>query len=1450
MSYVAYKPHSQHQSTEKSLQQQQSMTGDSTVGRKRKHPLKQGRHICQYCGRGCAKPSVLEKHIRAHTNERPFPCANCGLSFKTKSNLSKHTKSRTHALKAGLSQSASSTSSETAGTEGDIDAKDTNESEETQTETSDTDGENEDDPQKVRKDILSVTESHTHLMRGNSEPDTRLHLEEFKDGLLLGDCSLSVTTVATAGGSGLSGASVGFNTKQSSDSVQCRMSGEMSKSQRTEIGYLQHSATPYTPLYLTEKKFYVTKLHESKSSSFEGTWDEPSLSTSETMTAKNSLVKDNPKSTKMETLDVKLGTAWSKDNVPLSVSGLTLPNKLQSTATNPPQEQQSVKEGEETKPVSSLILSGVSTPSTKEMVEKRISQLISENASIVNTPMKEPPRQKRICRQFSDPPTSHTPKLDDLPQSSSMSKVSIPSIASIPLTPIPGETDLQKDSSNSPKPFLVSDKYNPQNVVNLTKSQISNLAPSSSKVDQLGEKISNSGHSNSHEIKIEIKLSKVVATTATVAQTMVGQSSIQYMPAAPAITSVNKNPENSVIKGLLMKGKAISTPLNSPSNVKTMKEKSSSVDDISKIKNETSTISPLFHREAGTTSSVEFLIGSKSSQLHKMHLCCSGPAATNTDPPASFEPEVLYERTDKPKLDKCGSTEKDSLSGSLSQSLSSDRESSNDVDTEKGERSKDEKMDPTASLLENHDLTLPKKKGRPKGSKNKPKIPPNSASLQFQQYQPSASINTSTFTTQQTSILLATLKKKSSLVSQSTLASTTATVSTSMIGQPMVSVQSSWTQPSPMISNPVSTPSTPTKLKLKGKILMKRSMSTERMQSQERELETVSTISSTGSTASVKDSSANLALLWTSSLDVVKQTTDSDRNERNSPLKKRKVRTSEPSDTVIRPGVTRAGSEPLLSRMGQSWSGSSSMKLFAEKRLSSLPETLEYKVVNTLPSTLTPVISAPVTVPVVIAEPMGMPIKFFDSIQSSAVRRGLVPLPAHNFTLPAIPASSVLRQGKETPQLPAISGLVSFLLQKEPKLCSQELLEELEPISKDMEEVLSTNTEGFSSAKTFQLQDDVGISSRSLPVVHGSHSSSQSVNSGALAKTTAEMDLIRQHLYGHSVNSLQGLTHTTLCCVQQVQPMYVAQGDNHNISMYSNWKISQPNQDPGSLTAQMLISLYNSKEFSDPIFVVSSAKSCEVNAVDSCKWSLYNKQKAWLSSSYAIEKLSNGIFNIFNTKSESSKLTLEMKLPSEDKDISHASGGSMEPTPYSLSVKDVQSTKQPKRVRIFQGGFRSNEDYIYIRGRGRGKYVCEECGIRCKKPSMLKKHIRTHTDLRPYHCRHCRLSFKTKGNLTKHMKSKAHQKKCLELGIVPVPVTVDESQIDSVALAAQSAIAKDTKILDDDNEEDDDDDKDMDDEEETDDADGQFSDSEESARTSFERMDTSETIDTSVDKER
>ncbi|XP_056273088.1 transcription factor HIVEP3 isoform X2 [Pseudoliparis swirei] len=74
----------------------------ATKQKRERKSQRPGKYVCTYCGRACAKPSVLQKHIRSHTGERPYPCAPCGFSFKTKSNLYKHRKSHTHRVKAGL----------------------------------------------------------------------------------------------------------------------------------------------------------------------------------------------------------------------------------------------------------------------------------------------------------------------------------------------------------------------------------------------------------------------------------------------------------------------------------------------------------------------------------------------------------------------------------------------------------------------------------------------------------------------------------------------------------------------------------------------------------------------------------------------------------------------------------------------------------------------------------------------------------------------------------------------------------------------------------------------------------------------------------------------------------------------------------------------------------------------------------------------------------------------------------------------------------------------------------------------------------------------------------------------------------------------------------------------------------------------------------------------------
>uniref|UniRef100_A0A8C5C9R9 C2H2-type domain-containing protein n=1 Tax=Gadus morhua TaxID=8049 RepID=A0A8C5C9R9_GADMO len=71
-------------------------------------PRAAGKHVCPHCGRDCMKPSVLEKHLRCHTGERPYPCLTCRVSFKTQSNLYKHKRTQAHArLSAEAGQGAS-----------------------------------------------------------------------------------------------------------------------------------------------------------------------------------------------------------------------------------------------------------------------------------------------------------------------------------------------------------------------------------------------------------------------------------------------------------------------------------------------------------------------------------------------------------------------------------------------------------------------------------------------------------------------------------------------------------------------------------------------------------------------------------------------------------------------------------------------------------------------------------------------------------------------------------------------------------------------------------------------------------------------------------------------------------------------------------------------------------------------------------------------------------------------------------------------------------------------------------------------------------------------------------------------------------------------------------------------------------------------------------------------
>ncbi|XP_077006160.1 transcription factor HIVEP3 isoform X2 [Tamandua tetradactyla] len=220
--------------------------------------------------------------------------------------------------------------------------------------------------------------------------------------------------------------------------------------------------------------------------------------------------------------------------------------------------------------------------------------------------------------------------------------------------------------------------------------------------------------------------------------------------------------------------------------------------------------------------------------------------------------------------------------------------------------------------------------------------------------------------------------------------------------------------------------------------------------------------------------------------------------------------------------------------------------------------------------------------------------------------------------------------------------------------------------------------------------------------------------------------------------SLHTTTNVSWCYLNYIKPNHIQHADRRS-SVYAGWCISLYNPNLPGVSTKAALSLLRSKQkVSKETYTMATAPHPEAG-------------------------------RLVPSSSRKPRMT-EVHLPSlvspeGQKDVARVE---KEEEKRGKPEEDTPASKrgEPARIKIFEGGYKSNEEYVYVRGRGRGKYVCEECGIRCKKPSMLKKHIRTHTDVRPYVCKHCHFAFKTKGNLTKHMKSKAHSKKCQETGVL------------------------------------------------------------------------------------
>ncbi|KAG7475325.1 transcription factor HIVEP3-like [Solea senegalensis] len=231
--------------------------------------------------------------------------------------------------------------------------------------------------------------------------------------------------------------------------------------------------------------------------------------------------------------------------------------------------------------------------------------------------------------------------------------------------------------------------------------------------------------------------------------------------------------------------------------------------------------------------------------------------------------------------------------------------------------------------------------------------------------------------------------------------------------------------------------------------------------------------------------------------------------------------------------------------------------------------------------------------------------------------------------------------------------------------------------------------------------------------------------------------------------SLHTSTLVNSCYLNYVKPNPSTQRDPHT-SVYSTWSVSAHNPNLPGLSTKMVLSLLCSKQkHSTETYTMATASNPAKN-----KLPTVSSRTPHVSEVHATP--TSTLTEVRDQQQQHEK--------EEHKEMKEEEGPS------------TSKKGEPSRVRIFEGGYKSNEEYTYVRGRGRGKYICGECGIRCKKPSMLKKHIRTHTDVRPYICKHCNFAFKTKGNLTKHMKSKAHGKKCQAMGVSESSLDEPESE--------------------------------------------------------------------------
>lgn len=1480
ISYGTYKPRS-YKPTSQVVDPVLQETGAVQVGRKRKHPAKPGRHICQYCGRGCAKPSVLQKHIRAHTGERPYPCIPCGFSFKTKSNLYKHCKSRAHAIKAGLNPSVDDAS------------KDSNKSREESFGDEEMESDDMGDVEGMEEggtsdsSLRDMSSRSTSVETGeNSQPGSSFESTHSlsKEEVIItksdsGDVVLTLDVSHHSeddkekryGSPKLVRSSRVIKPDKQSFDIYVNQMDQRNKTASPEPsaspGKVLVNASPrsLTPASSVDGMAITSTVRKEADNSMKVTIKYPKVTKQPAVVGSSidmqylTVEKPDPTGSNFRR------SASLPEHPPLrqaSVNVIQSPRDSKTVTAEALREK--LQQLQQLKGGSPKAVVVDPKNITKEMVGERINQLISDNAAVLALPMADAPRPKRMSRQNSevkDPPAvaqrgilSSSLSLDsgaNRAQFKGHGRAKSMEVKLLDARPknILGQQDqvhFLSQAEPTDQPPGKTDTENQSRLAELvaaakTATPVPAVSLSPSASTPLPQ-----------EFKIEFKLAKAATTDASAinspprlsnASTPVVVPNVQQLIAQPSvvlppqpgmltrqlslpITQQQGGAQSSIIRDLLLKGQ------DEQGNVVSAAE--------TVVNHQAPTFQMVEVRPDGTTSVINDLtqvvvLDSKGTPTTAyMAPTTQDPVAMNVaqDVEVVASGTVPFQRTQLKRT------------MSLPQGLPTASGSSSPYGN---------------VIFDNYDPKVPPKRGRPRGSKNRVReqlslnIPQTSGNLTPEIYTSSMRmplignpvssqvvIGSTVVTPTRPSLKLTIPPAVGNLSSQSTGSS----LST---GTPILTGNT-------LTPNP-DTPNTQslTKLKLKGKLLMKRSMSVERMLSQEREkaasmdeslpgtpvhgMSSPAIFSRSGSTltptsyltgplqraASADEVSAlqrkRAAFQQARSEDssirrlLAHQSTDSSLQSFSASTETPIV---DPSGILLatpvimasstsKPGLLSTPSQEIHDRRDDKRSGPT----FVRQDSVSTPVRQ--------PNKLSPLAMAVPTTPTIVISRGTAPTNQYQPVmrQNQPFMAPLLQLGRQdNVSLPQSIYLSLKLSQTSSPLLSKVPSNekdtteVTMSTRTTPTLAVQPSL-----ASSDTDEINGDETKISESSEPMDIgnNDDVIVLPRpnveqSKKLSSSGGGSMDSVGSVSPGKPLSEKAMAHVLLMGHQCPMLRMHTHATFCTLAKPQPMYVPQETSKKLSMYSNWQSARYNPNPMGLTSRELMSLHHLRlHDNDPFFTAPTMGPSKTGVLThSSYWNYYNKMRS-LSKSEEDTKAEDEVKTIKQVPEV--KMATGVKIAEEQEKMIQVCTPNiaMETTVVTTPATPRQKPKEPKRLKIFAGGYKTNEEYVYIRGRGRGKYVCEECGIRCKKPSMLRKHIRTHTDVRPYLCQYCSFSFKTKGNLTKHMKSKAHQKKCTELGIVPVPVTVEESQIDPEALALQAQMARDgrTPSEDDDGQEED-----------------------------------------------